>query len=178
MKRLFILLAFLHPALALSGDAELSWTAPTQNEDGTPLTDLAGFKIYWGTTQGGPYPTSVDIPDPAQTTHTVTGLADGTWYFVATAYNIGGTESQYSGEASKVLATPQPPVLVVIETTAYSVAKTENKFLLAAVGTVPLGVECIEDEYVNGYHAVPWTEVDSWFGSVRSELVVAKCASQ
>jgi hypothetical protein len=38
----------------------LSWTAPTQNDDGSTLTDLAGYRIYWGTTSGS-YPNSATI---------------------------------------------------------------------------------------------------------------------
>ena len=47
------------PAFALTvqaialGSATLSWTAPTQNTDGSPPTNLAGYRIYWGTQQRG-----------------------------------------------------------------------------------------------------------------------------
>jgi hypothetical protein len=34
---------------AISGQATLSWDPPTTNVDGTPLTDLAGYKVYYGT---------------------------------------------------------------------------------------------------------------------------------
>ncbi len=83
--------------------ATLTWTAPTQNTDGTPLTDLAGFKIYYGLSQGGPYDEVVDIPDAGATTHVVQPLASGAWFFVATAYNAIGTESDVSNEAMKIL---------------------------------------------------------------------------
>ena len=49
-----------------SGSATLSWAAPTKNEDGTALTDLAGYKLYWGTTPGS-YPNSVTINNPGRT---------------------------------------------------------------------------------------------------------------
>jgi hypothetical protein len=42
------------------GSVTLSWTPPTENEDGTALTDLDGYRIYWGTT-AGIYPNSVTI---------------------------------------------------------------------------------------------------------------------
>ena len=83
--------------------ATLTWTAPTSNTDGTPLTDLAGFKIYYDTTQGGPYANLIDIPDPNATSHVVSPLSSGNWFFVATAYNAIGTESDVSNEAMKVL---------------------------------------------------------------------------
>jgi len=84
------------------GSATLSWTAPTQNEDGTDLTDLDGFKLYWGTTPGT-YPNSVTIDNPTVTTYIVENLAPGTYEFVATAFNAAGVESRYSGTATKVI---------------------------------------------------------------------------
>ncbi len=87
----------------LDDAATLSWTAPTQNTDGTPLTDLDGFKIKWGQTQGGPYTSEVDIADETATSAVVQPLASGNWFFVATAYNAIGVESDVSNEAMKVL---------------------------------------------------------------------------
>jgi hypothetical protein len=84
------------------GSAELSWTAPTQNEDGTTLEDLAGYKLYWGTTPGS-YTESVTIDNSTVTTYLVENLAPGTYEFVATAYNDAGVESRYSGAATKVI---------------------------------------------------------------------------
>jgi hypothetical protein len=84
------------------GSVTLSWTAPTQNEDGTTLTDLAGYTIYWGTTSGS-YPNSVTVDNASVTTYVVENLAPGTYEFVATAFNTSGVESQYSGAATKVV---------------------------------------------------------------------------
>lgn len=84
------------------GSVELSWEPPTQNEDGSPLTDLAGFKVYWGTTPGE-YPNSITIDNPAVLTYLVENLAANTYYFVATAFNTEGTESAPSDMASATL---------------------------------------------------------------------------
>ena len=84
------------------GSAELSWTAPTQNEDGSALEDLAGFKLYWGTTPGN-YTESLTIDNPSVTTYVVENLSPGTYEFVATAYNTAGVESKYSGAATKIV---------------------------------------------------------------------------
>jgi hypothetical protein len=80
----------------------LSWTAPTQNEDGTALSDLAGYRIYWGTTSGV-YTNSVTIDNPGITTYVVENLSPGTYEFVATSFNTIGIESVYSNPATKVL---------------------------------------------------------------------------
>jgi hypothetical protein len=84
------------------GSATLSWTAPTENEDGSPLTDLAGYKIYWAT-MSGPYPNSVTINNPRITTYVIENLAPGTYEFVSTAFNSAGVESTYSNTATKTI---------------------------------------------------------------------------
>lgn len=103
-------------------DVRLSWTAPTQNTDGTPLTDLAGYKVYWGA-RGGPYPNSVTITGTA-TTYVVEGqvLAQNTEYcFVVTAFNSAQRESAMSNEACKTTPdipdVPEPPTGVTVEIT-------------------------------------------------------------
>lgn len=85
-----------------TGSVTLSWAAPTQNEDGTPLTDLAGYKLYWGTTLGN-YPNSVTIDNPGVTTYVVENLASGTYVFVATAFNNSGFESRFSNTTTKTV---------------------------------------------------------------------------
>jgi hypothetical protein len=90
-------------ALSQAGSsATLTWQPPASNMDGTPLTDLGSFKVYWGTTQGT-YPYSTQIANVAARTHTVTGLATGTWYFVVTALNSQGVESPRSNVWSKTV---------------------------------------------------------------------------
>ena len=84
------------------GSATLSWTAPTQNDDGSDLIDLIGYKLYWGTEPGN-YTESVTIDNATVTTYIVENLAPGTYEFVATAYNSSGVESQYSNTATKVV---------------------------------------------------------------------------
>ena len=78
----------------------LSWIPPTQNEDGTTLTDLDGYRIYWGTTPGS-YPNSVTVDD-GLSSYVVENLAPGTYEFVATSFNTAGVESVFSNPATKV----------------------------------------------------------------------------
>lgn len=80
------------------GSVSLSWQPPTENEDGTPVTDLSGYKIYYGKSSGL-YDNEVDIGDPDMTNYVVDNLLPDTYYFAATAYNESGVESSYSGEA-------------------------------------------------------------------------------
>ena len=84
------------------GSATLSWTAPTQNEDGSALTNLAGYKIYYGRSSGT-YSNEVRIDNPGVTSFVVENLSPDTYFFAATALNSAGAESRFSGEAVKTV---------------------------------------------------------------------------
>ena len=73
----------------------LSWTAPTTNEDGSPLEDLAGFRLYYGN-ESGDYLYVTDVGN--YTTVEIDDLSDDTWYVTVTAYDVFGNESEYSNE--------------------------------------------------------------------------------
>jgi hypothetical protein len=79
-----------------NGSATLSWTAPTQNTDGSTLSDLAGHKLYWRNSGSGTFTNSVTITNPSVTTYTVENLAPGTYDFAATAFNSANVESSDS----------------------------------------------------------------------------------
>ena len=90
-----------------------SWTAPTTNADGSPLTDLASYNVYYGTTDPPcPGATSVSVasptaaPEPNQTVSaTLTGLTTGTVYFVTvTAVSTAGSESACPAAAASAAA--------------------------------------------------------------------------
>ena len=84
------------------GSATLSWTPPTENEDGTAIIDLAGYRIYWGTTPGS-YPNSVTINNPGVVMFVVENLVPGSYEFAVTAFNTAGVESVYSNTATKIV---------------------------------------------------------------------------
>ena len=83
-----------------AGTIKLAWDAPTTNSDGSPLTDLAGYYVYYGTASGV-YGPAVDAK--TVTTYTLTGLTPGQTYFIAvTAYDTSQNQSQLSNEVSGV----------------------------------------------------------------------------
>ena len=84
------------------GVMTLSWTPPTQNEDGSTLTDLAGYFIYYGESSGS-YPNRIRIDNPSISTYVVENLLPRTYFIVATSFNSTGVESRYSGEAVKTI---------------------------------------------------------------------------
>ena len=81
---------------AATSTAELAWTKPTSNEDGTPLTDLAGYKIRYGASAGA-LTELVDVAGAEITTASIGGLAAGTWYFSIASYTSAGVESVPTG---------------------------------------------------------------------------------
>jgi hypothetical protein len=85
-----------------SGTATLNWTPAVQNTNGTALTDLAGYKIHFGTSPDA-LSTVVVIANPGATTHQVTNLSSGTWYFAVAAYTSTGAEGVLSNVASKTI---------------------------------------------------------------------------
>jgi len=80
----------------------LVWTAPTRNEDGSALTDLAGYKVRYGQSAGG-LTQILDVAAPAATTTQIEGLAAGTWYFTVSSYTKIGVESVQVGPVSKAV---------------------------------------------------------------------------
>jgi hypothetical protein len=85
-----------------TGSALLSWTPPSENENNTQLTDLAGYRVYYGVSSGN-YTDSIVINNPGLTSYLIENLASATWYFTMTAVNSGGMESEKSIEVSKTI---------------------------------------------------------------------------
>jgi Putative Ig domain len=89
-------------AAAASGSAALTWIAPTHNTNGTLITDLAGYHIYYGT-NADDLTTTVNVVGGESTAYTVTGLSPGTYYFSVVAYNAEGVDSTDSNLESKTI---------------------------------------------------------------------------
>ncbi len=86
-----------------TGSAALSWTAPTERTDGSPLTNLAGYKIYYGR-MPGIYDYQIDINNPGILTYVIENLVSGDWYFALTAYDSEDIESDRSNEVLRQIS--------------------------------------------------------------------------
>jgi Putative Ig domain len=80
----------------------LQWTAPTQNTDGTQLTNLAGFIIVYGTSSTSLTKT-IRIENPSVDRHQIDDLPAGRHYFGIRAFTSAGVESEVSATVSKVI---------------------------------------------------------------------------
>lgn len=113
-------------------DVKLSWTANTE-------PDLAGYKLYSGTTSGV-YGPSISVGNV--TAYTVSGLGVGTYFFRLKAVDTSGNESGFSNEVSKIIAvvTPPPQGLIIsnITPTNYVTAALSvgNSFYVDAAYTL------------------------------------------
>jgi hypothetical protein len=85
-----------------NGTATVTWTIPTTNSDGTPLTNLRGFRIYYGTAVDSMTKVA-EIANPSISTYSVTNLSPATWYFGIKAYTSSGVESAISNIANKAM---------------------------------------------------------------------------
>jgi hypothetical protein len=133
MKKTMILLAsllafilLLHAGPIYAGSAQLSWTKPTTDSDGNPLSELQGYKIYYGTSartgtsQPGGYDNVQTVSNGDTLNYTFSNLTDNTlWFFSVAAYNSAG-ESDFSNEGSKAVCnSPNNTLSVKVGTSSY-----------------------------------------------------------
>jgi hypothetical protein len=84
------------------GSATLTWTPPTLNEDGSPLTDLSGYIVRYGTAANA-LDVAIPLNNPGLATYVVDGLAPNTYFFAITSVNSLNVESRFSNVASKTI---------------------------------------------------------------------------
>jgi hypothetical protein len=179
-----------------NGTANITWTRPTLNVDGSSLTDLAGFRIVYGTSATA-LVQSVLVNDPAATSTTIPSLPAGRWYFAVRAVNALQAESENSNVVQRDIAavsasrtvnitinptpptTPPPPTgrLATVSTPVYDVL-TQNgvRVLGRQIGTIAIGRTCI-NSYVVGttYYQVNSAYVTLQISPRSGNTVVAEC---
>jgi hypothetical protein len=85
-----------------SGSVTLSWTAPTENTNGTALTNLAGFDIHYGNSAGA-MTRKISINSVGNLSYVIDDLNAGTWYFEVYAINAFGVQSGPSSTVSTTI---------------------------------------------------------------------------
>src|SRR3989304_6764496 len=105
-----LLSAGLLIALPYQPKTTLTWDAPTTNIDGSPLTDLAGYKVYWGAVSGT-YTGVKDVGNviTANIAQTMAITPKGNYCFVVTAYDADLNESDYSNEVCATFSKKASP---------------------------------------------------------------------
>jgi hypothetical protein len=86
-----------------TGSAALSWLPPTENTDGSVLTDLSGFQVLYGRS-ADQLDQSIILKNASLNSYVVENLTSGTWYFTVVALNSAGVSSPLSNIASKTIS--------------------------------------------------------------------------
>ena len=84
------------------GNATLAWMPPTANDDGSTLTDLASYRIYYGRNKDN-LTQVIEVDNPGLTSYVIENLTLARWFFTMTSVNIAGVESDRSETASKLI---------------------------------------------------------------------------
>jgi hypothetical protein len=86
-----------------TGRVTLSWSIPTENTDGTPLTDLRSYRIDW-TRAGSSTRGSVTVSNPSISTYVIENLQPGTYTFTISAINANGVASEPSNSVTHTIS--------------------------------------------------------------------------
>jgi hypothetical protein len=192
-------------AIAADCSANLSWSAPITNTDGSALAKCAtqtstptpaclrGYIVYSATTAAGiASGTKIQINDrnALTYTHTVTNCASHTRYYAVSAFDSAGTESVLSAVGNKVFVIPtipnapgnftvQPDVAGATAGTAYRMRDSVDSYEFVALGTVPIGTPCnAAKATVDGYALIPRASVKMASSLDTMPLkVYAKCSA-
>lgn len=174
------------------GSATIRWNRPTTNTDGSPLNDLARYRIVYGTSAGAMNRSTV-IDDPSRTSATISSLTNGTWYFAVRAINAANVESANSNTASKsvsassgskaktvTVSIPAPPAgrLRTIATNVWDVERRSDGVWIrrAVVGTIALGKPCSTTFRAGANHFVVNRSDTRLISTPRSSQLVVNCA--
>jgi hypothetical protein len=180
------------------GTALVRWTAPTQNTNGSALTNLGSFRILYGTSASS-LSQSHTVSDVTARQATIQSLTPGTWYFAVRARTTSNLESADSTVATKNVTgatsastvaisitpttppptTPPPPtgtrqLRVAAPDVGDIVGSGSTATLGRKVGTIAVGTACDPTLRVSGWYRVPRSLV-TITTTPRSTDVVAQC---
>lgn len=162
----------------------MSWMPPIQNTDGSPLTDLDHYELYWRAGSGTGYPNSVQVP-ASLSAYVIEGLpASGACYFVIAAMNAAGRASAFSNEAVKAIGSgggepggsppgkpslavtwsiPTPGAASVLLETVEPNTQSVDEWYLTVVGSVQIAL--------SGQTCVDWIRKDGTPGGGGGTVV-------
>ncbi len=172
-----------------SGSATIAWTAPTKNTDGTNLTNLASYKVLYGTSSTSFSNTKL-VDDPTSTKVTITSLTPATWYFTVHSVTTTGVESSNSNVASKsvsgataaktvaVTVNPTSTGLTTKATNVWDVQKRSDGVWVrhAVVAQIALGKPCYTTFKVSSKHyLINRSDVTKFYATPISTNLVVNC---
>ena len=87
---------------SVAGTASLSWSRPTENTNGTPLTNLAGYVIHYGTSSTALNKT-ISVASASATGVEIANLSPGYWLFEVAAVNTANVVGPGSAIIGKTI---------------------------------------------------------------------------
>jgi hypothetical protein len=90
------------PVTSSTGTATLSWSQPVDNTNGTPLTNLAGYVVRYGTSTSA-LNTQISVTSASTTSLEISNLSPAVWYFEVAAVNAQNLMSQFSAPVSHTI---------------------------------------------------------------------------
>jgi hypothetical protein len=173
-----------------TGAANVSWTPPTTNTNGTPLTNLASFKVLYGTSSSS-LNRSKTVDDPTSRSTSIASLTPATWYFAVRSVNSSGAESANSAVASKAVkgATAAKTVTVSVTPTSGGALTTQATNVWdvtrrsdgvyvrhAVVASIPLGKPCYTSFKVGSKHyLISRNDITRFYARPVSYKLVTNC---
>lgn len=174
------------PPVVAGSTAELTWTTPTQNTDGSVLTNLTGYEIYSSAISASDLGLMITLPDPGLRAYSVANLSPGTYYFGIKAVAATGT-SDMSNVVKTVKTAPVPPPLPVptlktVGGDAFLAGPNYTDFEFKTgekLGTIVAGVKCDATRRVKAtdFYRVPNASI-AWSGTKRTDYMAAACRLQ
>lgn len=184
MRNVFAILLVAWSTVSAS-ELNVSWTPPTHNTDGTPIlatgeTALTYFRVEWGTCSGTAFGVGQgELIVGASFLTAKLNLATGTHCVrVYAASGLGWSDP--SNHVVAVVsdtpgAIPQPPSGITLAVqVVFQFVGARDRVNLIPVGTVPAGTPYDIIQVLNGHCVVPRAAV-TWYGSVKPQVVFAKC---
>lgn len=172
-----------------TGTATVRWNPPTTNTDGSALTNLASYRVVYGTSSSS-LTRSAAVVDPTARSTTIASLTPATWYFAVKTVNAAGVESTNSNVASKAVvgATAARTVGVTVSSGSGLTTKSTNVWDMtqkngswvrrSVIGYIPLGKPCLSQFGVSKQHyIVNRSDVTKLYGTPSSTNLVVNCIS-
>jgi hypothetical protein len=172
-----------------AGSVRIAWNPPTTNTNGSSLTNLARYRVLYGTSSSSLNQSTV-IDDPTRTNATISSLAPGQWYFAIRAVNSSNVESANSNVATKnvggdaaagnVTVTVAPPPagsLITNSRNAWDVVRRSDGLWVrnAVVGVIALGKPCSKTFRAGAAHFVVNRSDVTFSTTPRSSQIVVSC---
>jgi hypothetical protein len=123
---------------AAVGSATLNWSPPTENEDGSVLDDLAGYRVYWRQ-YGSAERHMIEIREPSVTSFEIENLPEGNWRAGVTAFTEDARESDVATVAFTIrrgqISVDESTLGRFMSRTEFHAGQPDGSALIRTVGT-------------------------------------------